>query len=82
MSWYPLDGTIFFVGSTTEQGSSDITDDTDSSWQWGTDRHFFNIPSWFQESRINIGFSQGLDWREMMSCYTVGGVAYIVIGKM
>ena len=37
MIWYPLDGMIFFVGSTTEQGPLDMTDDTDSSWQWGTD---------------------------------------------
>ena len=33
MSWYPIDGMIFFIGSTTEQGL-DIADVTDSSWQW------------------------------------------------
>ena len=32
MSWYPLDGTIFFVGSIVEQGPLDIEDVTDSSW--------------------------------------------------
>ena len=79
MSWYPFDGTIFFIGSTAEQGPLDITYDTDSSGKWGTDRHLFSVPSRFQESRINIGFSQGLDWREVMSWYTVGGAAYTVI---
>ena len=45
MSWYPLDGTVFFIGSTTEQGPLDITDVTDSRWQGGTGRHFFSTPS-------------------------------------
>ena len=76
MSWYPLDGMIFFVGSTARQGPLDMTDDTGSSWQWG---RFFSIPSRFQESRINSGFSQGLDWREVMSWYTVDGATYTVI---
>ena len=31
MSWYPLDGKISFVGSTTEQGPLDIADVTNSS---------------------------------------------------
>ena len=79
MSWYPLDGTILFVRSIADQGPLDMTYDTDSSWQWGIDRHFFSIPSLFQESRISIGFSQGLDWREVMSWYTVCGAAYTVI---
>ena len=80
MSWYPLDGTIFFVGSTTEQGPLDIADVTDSSWQWGPGHHFFSSPSRFQESRINMGLSQDLDWREVMSWYAVGGEAYTVRG--
>ena len=60
-------------------GPLDMEDDIDSSWQWGTDQNFFSIPSRFQEIRINIGFSQGLDWREVMSWYTVGGESYTVI---
>ena len=78
MSWYPLDSTIFFVGSTTEQGPLDIVDVTDSSWQEGTGRRFFSTPSRFQGSRINVGLSQDLDWREVMSWYTVDGTTYIV----
>ena len=31
MSWYPLDGTVFFVGSTSDQGPLDIADVADSS---------------------------------------------------
>ena len=80
MSWYPLDSTVFFVGSTTEQGPLDIVDVTDSSWQEGTGRRFFSTPSRFQESRINVGLIQDLDWREVMSWYAVGGASYTVIG--
>ena len=65
MSWYPLDCTIFFVGSMTEQ-PLDIADVTNSSWQWGTGRHFFSTPSRFQQSRISVGLSQDLDWRELI----------------
>ena len=80
MSWYPLDGAIFFIGIIAEQGPLHMIDVTDSSWQWDTGQHFFNIPSRLQESRISIGLSQGLDWREVMSWYTVGGAAYTVTG--
>ena len=78
MSWYPLDGMVFFVGSTAEQGPLDIVDVTDSGWQEGTSRRFFSTPSQFQESRISVGLSQDLDWREVMSWYTVDGTAYTV----
>ena len=80
MSWYPLDGTVFFVGSTVEEGPLDITEVIDSSWQGGTGHHFFSTPSRFQESRISMGLSQDLDWREMMSWYAVGGAAYAATG--
>lgn len=80
MSWYPLDGTIFFVGSTTEQGPLDIADVTDSSWQGGTGHHSFSTPSRFQQSRISVGLSQDLDWRGVMSWYTVDGTGYTVTG--
>ena len=80
MSWYPLDGTIFFIGSIAKQGPLDIVDDTDSSWKWGTGHHFFNTPSRFQESMISMGLSQDLGWREVMSWYVVGGEAYPVKG--
>ena len=80
MSWYPLDGTVFFVASTVEQGPLDIVDVTDSSWQEGTGCRYFRTPSRFQESRISMGLSQELDWREVMSWYAVGGAAYAVTG--
>ena len=78
MSWYPPDGTMFFVGSTTEQGPLDIVDVTDPSWQEGTGCCYFRTPSQFQESRISIGLSQDLDWIEVMSRYAVGGATYAV----
>ena len=78
MSWYPLDGTVLFVGSTAEQGPLDIVDVTDPRWQEGTDSHYFRTPSQFQESRISMGLSQDVDWREVMSWYAVGEAAYAV----
>ena len=45
MSWYPLGGTVFFVGSIAEQGPLDIVDVTDSSWQEGTGCRYFRTPS-------------------------------------
>ena len=80
MSWYPLDGTVFFVGSTTEQGPLDIVAITNFSWQEGIGRRFFSTPSRFQESRINVGLSRDLDWREVMSWYAVRGAAYTIRG--
>ena len=80
MSWYPLDGMVFFVGSTVEQGPLDIVDVTDSSRQGDPGHHFFITPSRFQEGRINMGLSQDLDWREVMSWYAIGGADYKVRG--
>ena len=57
MIWYLLDGTIFFVGSTAEQGPLDIAVVTNSSWHGGTSHHSFSTPSRFQESRIIMGLS-------------------------
>ena len=80
MSWYPLDDTLFFVGSTTEQVPLDIVDVTNPSWREGTDCCYFRTPSRFQESKISMGLSQGLDRIEVMSQYAVGGAAYAVTG--
>ena len=79
MSRYPLDGTVFSVGSTAEQEPLDILDVTDSSWQEGTSCHYLRT-SRFQESRVSMGLSRNLDWREVMSWYAIGGAANVVTG--
>ena len=60
----------------------DVRDVTCSIGPWIVDQKSIEILvalAQHPQIRINLGLDQKLDWREVMSWYTVGGAAYIVI---
>jgi len=78
MTWYLIGGTIFSIGSTIQQGPLDTRSTTCPNWQWEVGQQLSSISGLHLHSRATHGLCQGLDWRGVMSWYTVDGAAFIV----
>lgn len=81
MSWYPIDGVSFLVGRIVLQEPLDVRGTICSSWQQDVGCSLISISAQHQHGEIDLGLCQGLDWREVMSWYSVEGAATIAGDK-
>jgi len=78
MSWYPIDGVSFLVRSIVLKEPLEVRDITCSSWQHDVGWLLINVSAQHQHDEIDLGLCHGLDWREVMSWYTVDGATFMV----
>ena len=84
MSWYPIDGVSFLVPGTFRHEYLDERVVACFSGPWIVDRQSINLSvalAHHQQSKIDLGLDQRLDWREWMSWPTLHGVTATARGS-